>query len=380
MKTRGKIALGVGATLAAILASSPAYATVWDGNNIDYLDGSAGWWEIANTPLSFTGAFSDLWANGTDTAPYDDGLQVLNATETWMFDCGTADWDVAADGSGDVVLLCATETGIDLGGDGPLDVQVEFRFFDGGDNQASVRERVILTNNGSAAVTGAQVGIYTNWYQDAYSNLEYTPTLGSMIANWPLGNSGSSDILTDDDNVFVTDCPTGPVQCSPAYTPAVAYQVYSTDAAVKSVLSGGYVLGGDAENDAADDELFALYDLPEIAAGDYVEIVTMTREFFFATGVDDDETGVNALAQSNDAIAFAQSGGWNQAGAIDQVTVGIPDFTKVVNWTTTGSSSSAPELPNTGAPIASALPLTLLGASFVMAGVIAVLLRRRRAA
>ena len=380
MNKTAKAALVAVTAAGLALAASPAYATSWDGSTIDYVDGSGGWWEVSNgngSTLTFLGAFSnDYGNNGADNNTFDDGLIVSDRAETWDYTCATADWVVATDGTEDIILTCATETGIDLNGSAPVDVQVELRFHDDGENKATVRQTVLVQNNNGAAVTGAVLKILTNWYQDNYTNLVYSPTLGSKISNWPTGNSDPADVLTDADHIFVTDCPTGTNQCDPSYDPAVVYQAYSSDAAVKSTLSDTYAdLGGDAAGDLADDTAGFLYALPSIPAGDGVMIVTMVRSFMFPDGADDDATGALSLAQSNDAVSFAQNGGWNgDCAGQAQLTAGIADFSKVVNWTTTCTS---PALPDTGVSEVMMVSVTVSAALLAGAGVALLVVRRR---
>ena len=247
-----KIALLGVASATAIglsLSATPAMAASWDGSNVEY---SGGLWYIDSGDLNFYGAYTDEWANGIDEYTFDDGLMVYAPDDQTAIQCASADLSPAADGSGDQILTCAPED-LPIGPNAELmSVSVEMRFF--ADNE-TVRQVITVKNNTGAAVPGAQILSYSDFYQNNYTNIVYSNTLGSLISNWPTGNSDAADVLADADNIFVTDCPATP--CNPSDDPANVMQVNGPGAAVHSTLfdTGTYPpAGGDAAGGSAVDE------------------------------------------------------------------------------------------------------------------------------
>jgi LPXTG-motif cell wall-anchored protein len=361
-----KIALLGVASATAIglsLSATPAMAASWDGSDVFY---TGGLWNISNEDLAFYGAYTDEWAAGIDYDTFDDGLMVYAPDNSTSIQCASADLSPAADGSGDQILTCAPED-LPIGPNAELmSVSVEMRFF--ADNE-TVRQVITVKNNTGAAVPGAQILSYTDFYQDGYTNIVYSNTLGSLISNWPTGNSDATQVLNAADDIFVTDCPTTP--CNPSYDPANVMQVNGPGAAVHSTLFDTVAYppaGGDAAGDSAADEAYFSYAIPALAVGEEASIVIMNRTYLFAIGADDTETGANALVASQDAVAFAQAGGWT----CDQAMVGIADSSKVINW----NCASSPALPDTGL---NAAPLALGAGALMLAGLGLVVALRRRA-
>lgn len=359
-----KISLLGAASVAAIglsLSSTPAFAATWDGGDINFSSG--GFWSVSNFSWDFYGPSTTAWAaDGSDT--FDDGLMVYANDDTTALDCATADLSPAADGSGDQILTCEPED-LPIGpNDELMAVTVELRFF--ADNQ-TVRQIITVKNTTGAAVSGAEILSYNDFYQDSYTNIAYSNTLGSTIGNWPAGNSSDADVLAETDNIFVTDCPGTP--CGPSYTGANVMQLNGPDAPVHSTFfdTATYpALGGNVAGDNANDEGYFSFALPALAVDQEVSIVIMNRTYLHLYGVDEAATNANALVASQDAVAFAEAGGWN----CDQVMVGIADPTKVVNY------NCAASLPDTGLNTA---PLAVGAGVLMLAGVAIVVALRRRA-
>jgi hypothetical protein len=360
-----KIALLGVASATAIglsLSATPAMAASWDGNNVEY---SGGLWYIDSGDLNLSGAYTDEWANGIDDYTFDDGLMVYAPDGQTAIQCASADLSPAADGSGDQILTCAPED-LPIGPNAELmSVSVEMRFF--ADNE-TVRQVITVKNNTGAAVPGAQILSYTDFYQDYFTNIVYSNTLGSLISNWPTGNSDTTQVLNAADDIFVTDCPTTPC---PSYVPPNVMQLNGPGAAVHSTLfdTGTYPpAGGDAAGGFAADGGYFSYAIPALAVGEEASIVIMNRTYLFAEGAHVAETDANALVGSQDAVAFAQAGGWT----CDQALVGIADSSKVINW----NCASSPALPDTGL---NAAPLALGAGALMLAGLGLVVALQRRA-
>lgn len=359
-----KIALLGVASVTAIglsLSATPAFAAIWNGADINWASGGS--WDINKDSLNFYGPETTEWAGVTGRSVFDDGLQVYANAGSTSLQCSTADLSPAADGSGDQILTCDPED-MPVGPTGELmAVTVQMRFF--ADNQ-TVRQIITVKNTTGSAVSGAEILSYNNFYQDSKTNLVYSNTLGSLISNWPTGNSDANDVLTEADNIFVADCPATP--CNPSFTGANVMQVNGPDAQVHSTLFGNPPLGGDAANGNAGERAYFSFELPALAVAQEVSVVVMNRTYLFLLGANDAETNANALVASQDAVAFAEAGGWN----CDQAMVGIADPTKVVNF----NCRSSLALPDTGL---NAAPLALGAGTLMLAGVALVVALRRRA-
>lgn len=348
--------------VALSLSAAPAMAATWDGGNIDWASG--GYWSVSNGSFDFGGPFTDEWASNIDDDTFDKGLQVYGIDDSTQIECTTADLSAAADGSGDQILTCDPED-LPVGPNSEvMSVTAEYRFF--ADNK-TVRVLVKVKNTTGAAVSGANIWFYNNFYQDTYTNVEYSNSLGSKLSNWPTGNSSASDVIAETDNIFVTDCPTGTNQCDPSYTGANVMQMNGADAPTHSTFVAGYnPTGGDAAGGNADDNAYFSYALPDLAADAEASVVIMNRTYLFAEGVDDTATGANALVASQDAVAFAEAGGFT----CDEAMVGISDPTKILNW------KCAASLPDTGVSVA---PLAIGAGALMIAGLGLVVALRRRA-
>lgn len=364
-----KLALVSVASLAAIglsMGATSASAAVWNGGDVSWSSG--GTWDLSQNSFNFGGPFSDAWAATIDNGVFDDGLTIWAPDDSTELQCPVADLSPAADASGDQILTCDPED-MPIGpNDELMAVSMEMRFF--ADNQ-TVRQIITVKNTTGAAVSGAEILSYNNFFQDSYTNLEYSNTLGSMIANWPTGNSDAADVLTEADNIFVTDCPTDSNVCDPSYTGANVMQVNGPDGQIRSTFfdTATYPpIGGDAANSNAFDEAYFSWVLPNLAVDQEVSVVIMNRTYLFLQGADDTATGVNALAASQAAVAFAEAGGWTT----DQVMVGITDPSKVVNY----SGAATPSLPDTGLDTA---PLAVGAGVLMLAGIGLVVALRRRA-
>jgi len=146
-------------------------------------------------------------------------------------------------------------------------------------------------------------------------------------------------------------------------------QINGADAPTHSTFVAGYnPTGGDAAGGNANDDAYFSYALPDLAADDEASVVIMNRTYLFETGVDDTATGANALVASQDAVAFAEAGGFT----CDEALVGISDPTKVINWNCT----SAAALPDTGVNLT---PLAVGAGTLMLAGLGLVVALRRRA-
>lgn len=368
MKLKRLALLGVASATAIglSLSATPAFAATWNDGDVNWSSG--GYWVVGSPDFDFGGPYTDAWSSSIGNDIFDDGLQVYANDDDTSIACTTANLSPATDGSGDQVLTCDPED-MPIGPLGELmAVTMEMRFF--ADNQ-TVRQIITVKNTTGAAVSGAEILSFSNFYQDYYTNLEYSNTLGSGIANWPTGSADAADVLTEADNIFVTDCPTSPIACAPSYTGANVMQVNGPDAQVHSTffeVENYPALGGDAAGGNAKDDAYFSFKLPALAVDQEVSVVIMNRTYLFIEGANNEATGANALVASQDAVAFAEAGGWN----CDQAMVGIADPSKVVNY----NCPSSPALPDTGLNTA---PLAVGAGVLMLAGLGLVVALRRRA-
>ncbi len=208
--------------------------------------------------------------------------------------------------------------------------------------------------------------VYDNFYCDGWTNVEWSTTGGSTIADWAAGGTDASGHLVDsNDLVYVLDAPgdvfSGGIGCP---TTLVARGI--TGAAVAPVQ--GSTFGGDAAGHAAMDTGTATFTIPSLAAGATADISILTRYYHFAYGATEADTKANAFVQSTAAINAAENEDF-YAFAV----AGVPVPATVANWTAVAvAPPAAPTIAATGSTVnpwagTAALGAILLGALMVIA-------------
>ena len=358
-----KTVIGVAALTSAIAlgVAGPSNAASFPLDDV-YVgsDSSNYWyWDTAGD-LSLDGVWNDMWAGSGDEDTWDDtgsSLTGSDGTET-TFTCNDpADLSDATDGSGDKILTCDAQT-ID-NGDGAVDVTSEFRFYADG---KTVRERYIITNNGTEPVVDQVVWVNFNAYQDSSTYVNWAN--GAAVGTWDPSSWASDDYTTNEtDYTWITDD-----RDAEQSSAVVKYAVGRADSTVGLANDGarGFFSGGHGGSDDSN----SYYELPSIAAGQTVEIVVLAKVFLY-----DDEAAPadGALSQwetnTYNTVLDAQADTALESNAV--VYAGIDDTSRVLNWTPVAEETLA-ETGFDSAPIGTI-------ALFALAGGVALVIRRRLA-
>jgi len=373
MKFTKKAMAAAGASIALTLVASPAFAAAWDGGDVYYPfsnDGTnpatdAQYYNLGYDNWYYDGLYSEDFANDGPDENLFDTHEIYTGTngDSYLY-CDYTDplttVEEATDGSGDIILTCAPEDLTD-----GVTLTFEFRMYADG---KTTRERFIVTNNTSAAVTNYVVGRDLNMYVDEGTNVGWSSLGGSTMSTWPNATGVGGLTVTDGDTSYVITAPPGVWTAQENHQPWYT-ALGATDGRVKAAFPYG-TLGGDAQGDSANDGQMEEWTIPSLAVGETAEIVVMNREYPF--GYAGDETA-SSLTAANASVADAEAGIWSCTDG-NQALAGIADKSKVVNW----CPAATPELPNTGVDTVASSMFTAGAALVALTGVALVVIRRRR--
>lgn len=350
--------VAIASTAIAVGTLAPASAASFTLDDVFIGSDNNRWnWDDA-TDLSMVGPSNNAWsnqANGSDT--WDSTAVDFFSSEAggWATTNGQcadpADLSDATDGSGDKILTCDPQV-ID-NGEGELSVVSEFRFYADG---KTVRQRYIITNNGTSPVVGQYIQGNFNAYQDSGTNISYTDTAG-VIGNFATDYDTVSETQTNESNyVWVTDD-----RGNNESAPVVKYAVGRAGAQSQMLVDPDWTSGGQGDGD---DDAYLPYALPSIAAGQTVEYVFLAKVFLFSDTLDNDVTLNGWQEGTKSAIDLAVADTALQSDAV--VFAGIADRSRVLNWSPAGLADTGVDLQ----------PLGLI-ALFALAGGVALVARRR---
>jgi hypothetical protein len=378
------------AIVGSLASATPAFAAVFSGDDIVVGPDNNEWrWDSASD-LSLDGPYNDVWGSSGDSDTWDSTGNILygsdDSTNAVLLCNDPADLSAASDSSGDQILTCAPQL-VD-NGDGEVSVQSEFRFYADGQTW---RQRTMVTNNGVAAVDGQVLHVNYNSYQDGDTAIAYTSTAGT-IGDWSTDyGSVSADATTPADLIWVTDNRTDS-NSAPVVKYAVGRagsSVLPADDATRGWVSGGHGNGSDDTN--------SYYELPSLAAGETVEIVTLSKVYVYDNSITPVAPMNSWETATHNAVLLAIADTALESDAV--VFAGITDTTKVLNWTSadaveptptpTPTPTSTPEvtatpaatatLAATGTNSAVTTGLGALSLALLISGAVALGVIRRRA-
>jgi len=379
-------ALALAAVATLVIAAPAAAAPFTDG---DVIVGGTTWniydFQDGSQPALDQADRAD-WDGNNET--FDAGLRPAflptgntDLEDTDLMQCADdGDLSLASDSTGDQIATCALDS-LDSG-DGTLDAVFELRFFSDGE---TVRARLIVTNNGATAVSGAHVGFDDNYYHDDDTLLGASTTEGHPAA--------SDATVVDGDRLWIIY----DVVVEDIYeVPVVLTAAGTADATVLPVIAEGAGNGGDDQ--------VTLYPLPGLAPGQTVEVAQFWVWNFFefdnivfpfdeviqddlaqdqvsaeaeATG---ERTTVDVVTTENliksvfvePAALFVPSAlaaveeSWDARARFDTLSArdaaGIADTSRVLNWTAVAGA----ELADTGS--GDVLPFVGFAALLLVAG------------
>jgi len=369
------VALAIVGSLASVASVSPAFAAPFSGAPVAVGHDNNAWLWANSATGSMAGPYNDTWRNsGGDNDTWDNTDTYLigsdNSTNAHIGCADPADLTPAADSSGDQILTCDPQT-ID-NGDGAVTVTAEYRFYADG---KTWRERYIISNNTGATIAGQVLDVGYNSYQDSDTSISWTSGAGA-IGDWTTDyNTVPSAVTTPTDMSWVTDNRTDSNDA-----PVVKYAVGSTgsrvlpaDDATRGFVSAGHGNG----NDQSD----SYYELPALAPGQSVEIISLSKVFLFSSNI----TPVSPMnawqTATHNAVTAAIADTALESNAV--VFAGITDTTKVLNWSPAAPVEEPvvePVLATTGISATAVANLSGLGLLALIAGAAAVITRRRRTA
>lgn len=372
------LSLAVAATL--VVASPAAAAPFTDGDvEVGGTTWGVSYFQTGLNPRVQIAERAD-WDGGIET--FDEGIQpvyiepgAFGLYDTTRSDCADdGDLVAAADATGDQIATCELRP-LDSG-NGTLNASYELRFFADG---ATVRARLIVTNESGSVVSGAHVGFGDNYYQDGDTRLGASTTQGNPAA--------TDSTVVDGDKLWVIYDAVDIGEGNFYEVPVVLTAAGSSGAAVLPLM-------GDAAGDGNDVQE-TLYPLPALAPGQSVELVQFYVWNFFdfdqpigveapvepATVEVVTEEGFTKTALLEPAALFLPSAlaaveeSWDARSRFDTLSArdaaGIADPSQVLNW-----NPVAEELAETG-PSDSLLPLAAFAGLLLLAGAGVIAVRRR---
>jgi LPXTG-motif cell wall-anchored protein len=362
------------------LVASPAFAVTWDGTKIYYPLGNDGtdpatdaqYYDVDSSDFTYYGLYNQAFSDNGPSENLFDTHAFFTGEQEDTVSCWEADPTVteATDGSGDLILLCAPQTMTD-----DIVVQFEFRMY--ADHQTT-RERMILTNNSGSAIEDYVAGRDINMYVDGGTNVGWSSSGGSTMSTWPDATGVGGLTVSDADTSYVITAPPGVWVDEENHQPWLT--ALGDDAGAIGVFFPDGYLGGDAQNDNADDGQLEAFSF-DIAIDETVSVVWMNREYLFS--YNGDETA-SSLAAAEAAVAEAQTTVWCAGNPNNQLVVGISDASSIVNWGTSvtdcpnAQETPAPALPDTGVDSVQAGLMAAGAGAFAIAGVAILVIRRRR--
>lgn len=382
MRVHKMATIGAGITIVGLsFASTPAFADPYTPDSVITVGPNAGYWDWENSNnWSLNGVWNTVW----DFAAYNNstigsavwdytGLTLgstSGGTPTDVICPTNPDLSSAADGSGDLILTCDAQT-ID-NGDGALSVAVESRFYADGQTW---RQRLIVTNPGTAEVASQTARFWGNAWQDARTALSYTDSQG-LTNDWATGYDAiPSATVLPQDLMWITDDRTVDLSTINIYpAPVVTYAVGEAGSTVlPSASSGGLGNGDEMSN--------TYFELPALAPGQTVELIVLNKAYLFnpmptaVAPMNPFQTGTYAALQTAIADTTLQS------DAV--VFAGVADSSLVLNWTESITPAPTPIQPDptlaaTGSESAATLWVALSAMSVLVVGLGFTAVRRRR--
>ena len=346
MRRRNVTTLAAVAVIALVAAPAAAFAVVggWDGSRLYYPFSNDGTDPATDSNYlrisagNTNGLYNETWINSGASKPtWDSSWIVRNPAggPDLFCDSTTADRLDPTDPAGGVVVVCAPE--IWATSTTPVTVVREFRVFGDG---VTVRMRLTVTNPGVVAVTGAAFTISDDFYCDGWTNVEWSTTGGSNIADWAAGGTDATGHVIDaNDLTYVLDAP-GDVFSGGIGCPTTLATRGSTGATVAPVQTGSS-FGGDAAGHSATDRNDTGFTLPPLAPGASADLVVLTRSYHFAYAGSEAATKANAFVQTTAAIDAAENEDF-----YDLAVAGVADPATVLNW----AAPAAPPAPPPGPP------------------------------
>lgn len=373
------------AVVASLVVATPAAAATFTSSDVT-AGGTT--WSVSGFS---TGSQPNLeeadradWFGNDDT--FDSGLEpvylatgITDLNDTSSMQCASdGDLSVATDGTGDQIATCELEPFET--GDGTLNATYELRFFSDG---ATVRARLIVTNDGVATVSGAHVGFDDNYYQDSDTYLGASTTEGHPA-------SGDAVVVDGDRLWVIYDA----FEEDEYEVPVVLTAAGTADAEISPVIAEAAGNG--------DDDQVTLYPLPDLAPSQTVEVAQFWVWNFFEFDVlvdqvsasvgSDERTTVEVVTEEGlmktafvepsaafvPAALAAVEESWDARVRFNSLSTrdaaGITDLDRVLNWVPTAEEEEA-ELADTGAD--DVLPLAAFAALLLLAGAGVVAVRRR---
>jgi hypothetical protein len=384
MKKSVKVVIAL-AMVGSLASATPAFATAFSGQDVNVGPDNGYWTWSDAAGLSVNGPYNDIWS-GNDDDTWDGTGNILygsdDSTAADIICNDPADLTDAGDGSGDQVLICVPQL-VD-NGDGTFYVQAEYRFYADGQTW---RQRFIITNDSATTLDGQVLEVNYNSYQDGGTAIAYTSTAGA-IGDWSTDYSAvPADVTTPSDLIWVTDNRTDS-NSAPVVKYAVGNagsSVLPADDATRGWVSGGHGNGADDTN--------TFFELPSLAVGESVEIVTLSKVYLFDESITAEAPMTSWETATHNSVLDAIADTALESDAI--VFAGIEDTTKVLNWLPTGvveptpTPTSTPEVTSTPAATATlaatgtnSAVTTGLGAlslALLISGAVALVAIRRRA-
>lgn len=301
-------ALALALASALVIATPATAAPFTDG---DVTAGGTSWtpeyFESGEQP-NVGEATRDDWDGGDST--FDEGIKpIYTASDSTgpsdydFADCAAdGDLSTATDGTGDEIATCALEPLTT--GDGILEAVYELRFFSDGQ---TVRARITVTNTSGDTVSGAEVGFWDNYYQDDDTRLGASTTAGHP--------ADATDTVVDGDLLWIIY----DIIDEDSYeVPVILTAAGTTDAAVAPRIADA---AGDEEDRQA-----TLYPLPDVAAGESVEVVQFYVWNFFA--FDPEQVPVDAPASTDENLRVTEEvvtdEGLTKTAALEPAALFVP--------------------------------------------------------
>lgn len=338
------------AVAGSLFTAIPAFAAAYTPDTNIVIGPNSGFWAWNHSDSwDINTASNSLWAPGRFLTGDNLGIWDSNHVKLYGSDnsshailgCSSGqDLVTATDGSSDQILTCDSQ-GIN-NGDGNLDVSVESRFYSDGQTW---RERITITNPGATAVSGQAIDAFADAWSDSRTALSWSNTQGAT-SNWTTDyNTIPTAVVLPADISWITDDRTYDPSVYPYPAPVTKYalagpgaSVLPADDATRGFVSGGLGNANDINN--------TYFELPDIAAGQTVQIIFVYKAYLFdpimtaESPMNSFQTGTyNAVqaaiadtAMSSDSVVFA----------------GVTNPEQVLNWKHTSAPTPTPQLAVTG--------------------------------
>jgi hypothetical protein len=319
-----------GAAIAVTLgATSPALAS--DSENVLFGDPANTYWSWDDfSAASMYGLEADYWGNA---GAFDDTWYALYGSDNSTYhyiDCSNGgDLEPAPDGSNDQIVTC--NSAIIDNNDGDVTARLEFRFFD---DLKTMRARIILSNETSAAIEGQVVEVGYDSYYDEETSVYASTTSGvdDYANNY---DTVPTTVITPGDFRWVTD---DRLENETSGSTGIAVGKAGSSVVPANNEMRGFVSGGVGNGE---DLNYTYFEVPTLQPGQTVEFVIMTQIWLFTTGA--------AVPPMNDwqtAVGEANEAAWANTDITSDAFVfaGIADKSRVLNWSPAGLAETGTDL------------------------------------